>query len=159
MIRIAPHRGGRRGGVAPLTALLLIPLLGLVAFAVDMGWIVLTQSDLQNAADSAALAAAGQLMNGYVMYNLPNQSANQLSILNTAEAGATASAKQFAGLNAAGGVSSLTLLNSDIQFGFTDANGVYTASSANSTTYPNTVKVTVRRDSTANTALGRMALT
>ena len=153
MIRFLPRGGRRRGGIAPLTALLLIPLLGLVAFAVDMGWIVLTQSDLQNTADSAALAAAGQMMNGYVQYNLPNQGANQPTILNTAEAGARASAKQFAGLNAAGGVSSLTLMDGDIQFGFTDAGGNYTAWSAGAP-YPNTVKVTVRRDSSANTPLG-----
>jgi Flp pilus assembly protein TadG len=146
------HHPVRRAAIAPLTAILLIPLLGLVAFAVDLGWIVLTQSDLQNAADSAALAGAGQMMNGFVMYNLPNQSSNQLSILNTAESGAKSWAKKFAGLNTAGGVSSLTLLDSDIQFGFTDANGAYTAYASGSP-YPNTIKVTMRRDSTANTAL------
>jgi Flp pilus assembly protein TadG len=147
------HNPVRRAAVAPLTAILLVPLLGMVAFAVDVGWIVLAQSDLQNAADSAALAGASQLMNGFVMYNLPNQTTNQPSILSTAESGAKASAKQFAGLNAAGGVSSLTLLDSDIQFGYTDANGAYTAYGVGSP-YPNTVKVTVRRDGTANTALG-----
>ena len=152
MKRSPSRHGGRRAGIAPLTALLLIPLLGLVAFAVDMGWIVLVQSDLQNAADSAALAGAGQLMNGFVSYNLPNQTNNQPTILSTAESSAKASAKQFAGLNAAGGVSSLTLLDSDIQFGFTDASGNYTV--AGSGVYPNTVKVTVRRDATANTSLG-----
>src|SRR5580704_18540720 len=118
MTRLASHRMTRRAAIAPLTAFLLIPLLGMVAFAVDLGWVALTQSDLQNAADSAALAGAGQMMNGFVLYNLPNQSANQSSILSTAESGATASAKQFAALNAAGGASSLTLLSSDVQFGF-----------------------------------------
>jgi len=152
MQRSPSKRGGRRAAIAPLTALLLIPLLGLVAFAVDLGWIVLTQSDLQNAADSAALAGAGKLMNGFVSYNLPNQANNQASILSTAESSAKSSAKQFAGLNAAGGVSSLTLLDNDIQFGFTDASGNYTP--AASGVYPNTVKVTVRRDGTANTSLG-----
>ena len=154
MIRLPSRRKGRRAAIAPMTALLLIPLIGMVAFAVDLGWIALTQSDLQNAADSAALAGAGQMMNGCVLYNLPNQANNQPGILSTAEAGAIASAKQFAGLNAAGGVSSLTLLSSDVEFGFTDASGNYTKSSSGSTTYPNTVKVTVRRDATANTPLG-----
>ena len=152
MIRSPSQNGGRRAGIAPLTALLLIPLLGMVAFAVDMGWIVLVQSDLQNAADSAALAGAGQLMNGFVSYHLPNQTKNQPGILSTAESAAKSSAKKFAGLNAAGGVSSLTLLDSDIQFGFTDASGNYTV--AGSGVYPNTVKVTVLRDRTANTSLG-----
>lgn len=153
MMRPRPQGRVRRATIAPLTAVLLVPLLGMVAFAVDMGWIVLVQTDLQNAADSAALAAASQLTNGFVQYNLPNQTNNQSSILSTAKSGAIASAKQYAGLNAAGGVSSLTVLSSDVEFGFTDASGNYTASSSGSG-YPNTVKVTVRRDSTANTSLG-----
>ena len=41
MIPFKPHRGGRRAAIAPLTAILLIPLMGLAAFAVDLGWIVL----------------------------------------------------------------------------------------------------------------------
>jgi hypothetical protein len=143
----------RRAAIAPMTALLLIPLLGMVAFAVDMGWIVLVQSDLQNAADSAALAGAGQLMNGFVSYNLPNQASNQPSILSASETSSKSAAKKFAGLNAAGGVSSLALQDGDIEFGFTDASGNYTPSSAGAG-FPNTVKVTVRRDSTANTPLG-----
>ena len=40
MMRPNLHRLARRAAMAPLTALLLIPLLGMVAFAVDMGWIV-----------------------------------------------------------------------------------------------------------------------
>ncbi len=144
----------RRAAIAPLTAILLIPLLALTAFAVDMGYIVLIQSDLQNAADSAALAGSNKLMNGYVQYNLPGQSsANQSSILSSSESSASASAQQFAGLNNAG-VTGLTLLSSDIQYGFTDASGNYTAYSADSTLYPNTIKVTLRRDNTANTPLG-----
>ncbi len=63
-----------------------MPLLALTAFAVDMGYIVLIQSDLQNAADSAALAGANKLPNGFVQYNLPGQSSsNQSSVLNSSE--------------------------------------------------------------------------
>ncbi|HVS34788.1 MAG TPA: pilus assembly protein TadG-related protein, partial [Gemmataceae bacterium] len=148
------RRIGRRAAIAPLAAILLIPLLALTAFAVDMGYIVLIQSDLQNAADSAALAGANKLMTGYVQYNLPGQStANKANILSTAESSASAAAIQFAGLNNAG-VNGLTLLNSDIQFGFTDGSGNYTPNSDSSTVYPNTIKVTLRRDNTANTPLG-----
>ena len=91
-------------------------------------------------------------MNGFVSYNLPNQTNNQPSILSTAESSATASAKQFAGLNAAGGVSSLTLLTATSSSA--SPTPAATTPSAGSTVYPNTVKVTVRRDSTANTSLG-----
>ena len=104
MIYSQSNGGIRAAAIAPLTAVLLIPLLAMVAFAVDIGWISLTQSDLQNAADAAALAAAGQMTNGFVSYNLPGQTAaNQNSILNTSEASARTFAKHYAGYNAAGG--------------------------------------------------------
>src|ERR1700731_1976487 len=100
----------RPGAIMPLAALLSVVLLGMVAFAVDTSWIVLTRSELQNAADAAALAGAGQLMNGYVQYNLPNQTANQKkTILSGALAGARAAAKQYAAVNVAGGVGALVL--------------------------------------------------
>ena len=145
---------GRRAAIAPLTALLLIPLLAVTAFAVDLGWIVLVQSDLQNAADASALAGAGQLTDGYVQYNLPGQSSSQQGgILNTAEANAKTYAKNFAGYNTAGNTLLTTVLDNDIEFGFTDASGNYTPSTPGSG-YPNTIKVTLRRDTTANTPLG-----
>jgi len=70
MNRPARH-GKRRGAVAPLTALLLIPILGMVFFSVDIGYIALTSMELQNAADAAALAAAEQLQPYYVQYYSP----------------------------------------------------------------------------------------
>jgi Flp pilus assembly protein TadG len=148
------ERPRRRAAVAPLMALLLIPLLAMMAFAIDIGYIDVTQADLQNAADAAALAGAEQLMgdsnnlNGYVQYNLAGQT-NQSTILTTAEANAKTAAKNFASYNNAGGVSSLVLNDSDIEFGFTDASGKYTAAPTY-TGFPNTVKVTLRRDSQAN---------
>src|SRR5260370_948517 len=44
----------RQGGITPMACLLLPLILGMVAFAVDMSWLVLTRSELQNAAESAA---------------------------------------------------------------------------------------------------------
>jgi Flp pilus assembly protein TadG len=135
-------------------ALLMTLFLGLVAFAVDLAWMVQTRADLQNAADSAALAGAGQLMDGYVRYNLPGQSASQQNSIQTnAQQNASTYATNFAGYNAAGGVSSLALNSSDIEFGYTDGQGNYTAQSVGSG-YPNTIKVTMRRDSSANGPLG-----
>ena len=49
----------RRGIIAVLAALLFIVMLGMVAFAVDLGYMTMMQTQLQAAADSAALAAAG----------------------------------------------------------------------------------------------------
>jgi Flp pilus assembly protein TadG len=144
----------RRGAIAAMTALLLIPLLGMVAFAVDLAWIVQVQADLQNSADASALAGAGQLMDGYVQYNLPGQTTAQLNtIQSSAQTKGSSYAKTYAGYNAAGGVYSLTLNDGDIQFGWMDAQGNYTPQPTY-TGYPNTIKVTLRRDDQANGSLG-----
>jgi Flp pilus assembly protein TadG len=151
----------RRGAIAPLTAVLLIPLLGMVAFAVDLAWITHTQNDLQSAADAAALAGAAQLPDNFDAYymasqngqSIYSQSATQSAILTTAQNNAKSCAKQYAGYNAAGDVSSLALADADVEFGYTDASGNYTPQPAY-TGYPNTVKVILRRDNTANGPLG-----
>jgi hypothetical protein len=156
----------RRGAIVPLAALMMVFVIAMVGFAVDIGWIAVTRSELQNSADAAALAGAHPLMTGFVQYYAPGQTpAQQAAVLSTTLANARAKAKLYASYNTAGGKSSLTLLDSDIQFGYTDANGTYTAADpksglvtilvafANATYFPNTVKVTMRRDSSANGAL------
>jgi Flp pilus assembly protein TadG len=146
-------RQQRRGTIAPLAAILSVFIVAMVAFSVDTSWIVLTRSELQNAADSAALAGAGQLMDGYVLYNLPNQTAStKVTIINSAISSAQVAAKQYAGYNAAGGVTNLVLNDADIQVGFLDQSGKFTASNSNGP-YPNTVKVLMRRDAKANQSL------
>jgi hypothetical protein len=132
-------------------AFLLIPFLGMVAFAVDVAWIVQSRSDLQNAADSAALAGAEQLTSGLVQYSIPGQTL-QTNILSNSESSAKTYAKNFASYNTAGGISSLSLLDSDIQFGFTNASNSYTPCPTY-TGFPNTMKCTMRLDSTSNGAL------
>jgi Flp pilus assembly protein TadG len=148
------RRPSRRPGViAPMTAIFSVFLLGMVAFAVDISYIVLSQSELQNAADSAALAGAQQLMTNFTTYSLPNQTvATQTLLIASAMTSAKASAITYAAANAAGSVSSLTLLASDIDIGYTDASGKYTTYAVGNA-YPNTVKVMIRRDSTANQPL------
>jgi Flp pilus assembly protein TadG len=140
----------RLGVIAPLTGILMIFLVGMVAFAVDMGWIVLSQTNLQNAADAAALAGVQPLMNGYVQYSIAQTSAAQTAALASAQASAKALAKQYAGYNSAGTIKSLTLNDSDIQFGYTDAKNNY---STKYTGFPNTIKVTLRLDNSANGSL------
>ncbi len=44
------------GAVAPLVVMLLVPLVGAVATAVDLGYVTHTGSQIQNAGGSAALA-------------------------------------------------------------------------------------------------------
>jgi hypothetical protein len=177
-MRLSPSPGNRHAAVVPLMAFLLIPLLGMMAYSVDIGWVTHTQNELQSAADAAALAGAATLTgdatlegntnltggnatlqnlvqqpNGWVTYYLPSQSAaNQANILSTSESIAKIIAKKYAAYNTAGGVS-LTLLDSDIEFGFTDASGNYQACPGY-TGFPNTIKVTLRRDNNANGPLG-----
>jgi Flp pilus assembly protein TadG len=151
-MRISAYAKKRHGAIAPLAAVLMIFLIGMIAFAVDIGWIVLSKTNLQNTADSAALAGADPLMNGYVQYNLTTDPTVQATVLSTALASARTYAKQYASYNSAGGVSSLTLLDSDIEFGFLDQNNNYTPMPTY-TGFPNTIKVTMRLDSNANQPL------
>ena len=110
---------------------------------------MLDQAQLQNAADGAALAAAQQLVDGYTVYNSPLNS-NQ-SVLSNSKTAAVSYSKSCAGSNQAGGVTQLALNDSDIEFGSTDANGTFSTGYSG---FPNAVRVTMRRDGSANGSLG-----
>jgi Flp pilus assembly protein TadG len=138
----------RSGAIALMCAVLLIPLLAMMAFAIDTGYMCLTRTELQNAADAAALAGATAMQPYFVQYNLPGQT-NPSLIVSNAKTAAKAAAKAYASNNTAGNVA-ITLLDSDINFGYLDGQSAYTTPAAG---FPNTVSVTARRDSTANTQL------
>src|ERR1700736_302649 len=115
----------RRGSVAPLMAFLTIPLLSMMAFSVDLGWILKTQAELQNVADSAALAGATAhryspptwtgggttpgtpygLMDGFVLYHTKSPTLTQAQIITRAESNSRLYAQYFASKNAAAGLS------------------------------------------------------
>ncbi len=52
----------RRGSVVVLTVILMIGMIGLLAFALDMGFICNSRAQLQRSADAAALAATWRLL-------------------------------------------------------------------------------------------------
>jgi hypothetical protein len=52
------HDDSERGVIAPLTAILMVVLLGMTAFAVDVAMMYSEHAQLQNGADSSALAIA-----------------------------------------------------------------------------------------------------
>src|SRR6476659_8794256 len=52
----------RRGFIAVLTALLLVMMLAMLAFAIDIGYLQVARTQLQQSADAAALAAATELV-------------------------------------------------------------------------------------------------
>ena len=56
MMHLPSYETRRRGAVVPLFTILLIPLLGMLAFSIDLGYIALVAADLQTVADAAALA-------------------------------------------------------------------------------------------------------
>ncbi len=149
MLKRTVCRNTRRGGITPLTGVCLVPLCAFLLLTVDLSHLVWAQTELQSAADSAALAGADQLMNGWVQYYLPGQTL-QSTVLSTSETNARTYVKNWAAKNTAGGVSGLTVLDSDIEFGYTDHSQNYTPCPTYQG-YPNTVKVTVRRDNSANT--------
>ena len=69
-------RQRRRGAIAVLTAVVMVILLAMVAFAVDIGYLLIAKSDLQRAADAAAHAAVleyrSDAINGHVFRNVRN---------------------------------------------------------------------------------------
>jgi Flp pilus assembly protein TadG len=139
----------RRGAVIPLTAILLIPLIGMLAFAIDTGYIVMSKAELQNAADAAALAAAERMSTYYVQYYLP--SANQSTVLANAKCDAKALASTYASFHKAGGTTSVVLdTTNDVEFGYMDCSTPY-QSPPPCGYFPNTVEVTLRLDGGTST--------
>src|SRR3984893_12192304 len=141
----------REGVILVLRALLLVVILGMASFSIDIGYMIYVESELQNATDASALAGAAALMQPYLQYWYPNQSASaQAIILTNAIASATSEAQRLAGLNKAGDVSSLTAKASDVVSGFLDAQNSFSPTPPDSR-FPNSVQVTLRRDNQANT--------
>ena len=65
----------QRGVTAVVVAIVIAVLLGFVALAVDIGYVAATKNELQNVADSAALAGAGLLGQIYLNMSMTQQQA------------------------------------------------------------------------------------
>jgi Flp pilus assembly protein TadG len=63
--RSACRPSRRKGAVLVLIAVMMIALMGMVAFCVDLGFISSTKGQLHAAADAAALAGAGAMAQAY----------------------------------------------------------------------------------------------
>jgi len=132
-LRNPMRRQERRGAILILTALLALPLLGMVAFAVDYGYLLKVRCDLQRSADCTALAAVQELT--------PDPSGYQDL------AAVRAAVRDYAAKNFD---SSFNVLDSDIQIGRYDPATIYTNVTLLNTGIYDTVRVTLRRDSQAN---------
>src|SRR5688572_29625059 len=129
----------RRGNVLILFAVFLTALVGMVAFAIDVGYIALTKTKLQATADAGALAGAGKLMTE------PGQTVD--------EAVVKAEVREFVTHNMPG----LTVLEEDIKLcrynPFAAAGSRFTYAYDAATAPANAVQVTARRDTLANDPL------
>src|SRR5437868_4838747 len=142
----------RRAGIAPLAAVLMVPLLAMMAFSVDLAYITNSKGELQSAADAASLAGAQQLEKPYFLWRAASTSTLKSTIRTDAISSAKSAAKTIAAANRAGGVN-VTLNDSDITVGYLDDSGNWNAS-PDDTIWPNSVLVTTRRDSNANGEVG-----
>jgi Flp pilus assembly protein TadG len=64
---------GRKGVITPVVVILVIVLLGFLAFSFDLGRVALVRAQLQNAADASALAGASALATDNLILSNSNQ--------------------------------------------------------------------------------------
>jgi hypothetical protein len=163
----------RRGAVLPFMALMVVPLLAMLAFCVDLAWIVKTQAELQNVADAAALAGATAhryappiwagggtspgapygLMDGFVLYNTHSPTLTQAQIVSQAEANSRLYAQYYAYQNSAGSLSNVVLADADVTFGFLHSDMKTYDEPVPSGMFPNTIHVKVKMDGSSNATL------
>ena len=132
------RRTKRTGAIAVLTAVLMVPLIGIVACAVDYGYLLKKRADLQRAADAAALAAVRDLVpddNGYQDLSTVRNTVRQYAAANVED------------------VANFSVLDADIEIGRYDPATIYTNFTMLSTGTFDTVRVRLRRDSTANSGV------
>ncbi|MGV3486134.1 MAG: DUF7305 domain-containing protein [Planctomycetaceae bacterium] len=124
----------RQGAIAVWAACCLVVAIAFLAFAVDWGYIVVTESELQNAADAGALSGARALPEG--------------------RAAAIASAQRWSSKNTAAGRYVSTVAGEEIENGLWDYDtATFTVLPVDSTESPNAVRVTCRRIAARGDAL------
>ncbi|MEX0829450.1 MAG: TadG family pilus assembly protein [Nitrospirales bacterium] len=137
----------QKGMAAIHMAMLGTVLVGMAALAVDVGHALVTQNELQNAADAAALAATGQMGVTYLAMPIGDQQNLSRDLTGAEQTAITGQAMAAAAANKASDVASLALSQADIQFGSWD----FVAHTFTPTvTRPNAIRVTARRDGGQN---------
>lgn len=124
----------RRGAILPLTALFMVFIAGVAAFAIDCGVIALARTQLQSAADAAALAAADSL--------------------STSTTAATTAAQTIAQANYVGRTHVSITTASDVEFGDWDTTtSTFTVLTGSAASSANAVRATCRVASSRGNAL------
>ncbi|MDZ4684347.1 MAG: VWA domain-containing protein [Planctomycetaceae bacterium] len=149
-MRLSSERPARRGVFLVIAALCLMVCMTFIAFAIDIGMISLTKTQMQSATDSAALAAAMEITEA-----ISTAGENVSDVFAYAQEQARAEAVSVANLN---GV--YVDSGSDVHFGrrYTNAAGVVTFDWSPAGNQVNAVKVIARRDNAdKNAPDGRLA--
>jgi Putative Flp pilus-assembly TadE/G-like/Putative Tad-like Flp pilus-assembly len=139
MLRIwKSQRQKRRGVMVVLIAVSLLMIFAFVAFTVDVGWLTVTKTQLQNASDASALGSCMNLVQGFG----PGATMTQSQLTTTAQNVAVT----VAAANRAGDMNSVFCNGTrDVQLGQYQWNG--TAWTMNWGTAPyNMARVTLHRD-------------
>ena len=135
-----PHP--ERGAVLVLVAVSMVALLGVVALAVDLGYLFVTRNEVQNVADGSALAGARDLGAQYQSLSDIEQQAFYCD--GDCQERIRDAARNLASMNRAGGLD-MTLLVGDILIGRWSG-GTFTPTNEQ----PDAVSVVGRRDKANN---------
>src|SRR3984893_3942288 len=131
-------RSKRRGAIVVLIAFSLLMIFAFVAFTVDVGWLTVTKTQLQNAGDAAALGSAMNLIQGFG----PGATMNQTTVTAYAQTVAVT----VSAANRAGDMSSVFCNGTrDVQLGQYQWNGTGWSMNWGVTPF-NMSRVTLHRD-------------
>jgi Flp pilus assembly protein TadG len=132
--------GPRRGAISVLVIILLMIMLTMAVFAIDYGYLLVVRTDLQRAADNAALSAVQDL--------IPDANGNQ-----DVDA-AKATVRAYAAANLVD--ENFSVADEDIEIGRYDPDTVYSDFTIVSDGIYDTVRVTLRRDDLNNSSVTLM---
>lgn len=140
-MKIRHRRQRRSGSVLVFAAFMMVLMFGVLAFAVDLGYLQVTRSQLQNAADATALAAAWDLIDEEALSGYADP---------YLEESARGTADDYASWNSVAGAAS-QLAYEDVEIGYLadPSNPVGQLSSTNPSFF-NAVRVQVRRTDAQN---------
>ena len=142
LINISPLLNER--GIAAINGAFMAVTMAIMAgVAIDVGHALLTQNELHNASDAAALAAARQLGVTYLALPIGEQQDLSRNLTSNEQAQVNAQATAAAFANSASNVSNLSLSQGDIEYGTWDFN---VKTFTPTVTRPNAIRATTRRD-------------
>jgi Flp pilus assembly protein TadG len=140
----------QRGVAAINGAFMAVAMAVMAGVTIDVGHTLLTQNELHNASDAAALAAARQLGVTYLTLPIAEQQDMGRALTGKEQSIITAQATAAAFANSASDVKNLSLSQGDVEFGTWDFNKQTFNPTVNR---PNAIRATARRDGTANGAM------